>query len=53
MKTLIFFASTVLLASPLFAVQPTNMNSAAQVMIQEFLKQEAAVLILKPSGAMG
>ncbi|HEU0037742.1 MAG TPA: prolyl oligopeptidase family serine peptidase, partial [Verrucomicrobiae bacterium] len=47
MKTLICFASTLLLASPLFAAQPTNTNTDAQSMIQDFLKQEAVRLDAK------
>ena len=44
MKTLICLASTLLLAPPLFAVQPILTNTTAQSMIQEFLKQEAVRL---------
>src|SRR6266487_253223 len=47
MKTLIGFASTLLVASGLFAAQPTNANPAGQSRIQDFLKQEAVRLDAK------
>jgi cephalosporin-C deacetylase-like acetyl esterase len=47
MKTLTCFASTLLLASPLFAAQPASTNAAAQSMILDFLKQEAVRLDAK------
>lgn len=47
MKTPFCFSATLLLASRLFAAELTNTNSAAQSMIQDFLKQEAVHLDAK------